>query len=41
MNRSGFVVIAMVFVGLFALLAGWTARDVIVKHNHDTEIVQH
>lgn len=33
MNRSGFVVIAILFVGLFALLAGWTARDIVARHN--------
>jgi hypothetical protein len=41
MNRSGFVVVAMIFVGLFAILAGWTARDIIKRHQADTALVQH
>jgi hypothetical protein len=40
MNRSGFVVVALVFVGLFALLAGWTARDIVKVHQADNQLVQ-
>ncbi len=39
MNRSGFVVVAIIFVGLFAALAGWIAKDTITRHQTATDAV--
>ena len=38
MNRSGIVVLAALFVGLFALLAGWTAGRAIKAHQADNKL---
>ena len=41
MNKSGVVVLAALFVGLFALLLGWTAGRAIKAHQADNELVQY
>lgn len=37
-NRGGFVVLALIFVGLFAVLAGWTAGNIVKAHRADNAL---
>lgn len=39
MNKGGFVVVAMIFVGLFAILAGWTAANIVKVHKADNALI--